>query len=75
MEAVGNARARFTVSVDGLSGTFVYQKVMGAVQRGAAGSGWTHWELAQLYQAGRLASVNFVQTVGGKLTSVENPFR
>ncbi|HEX8361042.1 MAG TPA: RHS repeat-associated core domain-containing protein [Longimicrobium sp.] len=75
MAAIGDARTTFTVSLDGLGGSSTYQKVMGAVQRGAAGSGATNWEMAQLYQAGRLGTVNFVETVGGKVANVANPFQ
>jgi RHS repeat-associated protein len=71
--ALGDTRTTFTVSLDGLSGSSTYQKVMGAAQQ--AGQGATNWEMAQLYQAGRLGSVNFVQTVNGKVTNVANPFQ
>ncbi len=73
MAALGDARTTFTVSLDGLSGSSTYAKVMGAAQR--AGQGATNWEMAQLYQAGRLGGVNFVQTVNGKVTNVANPFQ
>jgi RHS repeat-associated protein len=70
--AIANPSTKITVSLDGLSGNSVYSQVMSAAQRGVTPmpGGYTNWELGQLYQAGRLPSVNFVQ--GGKL--VANPF-
>ena len=75
MAALGDARTKFTVSLDGLTGSSTYQKVMGAVQRGYGGDGLTNWEMSQLHQAGRLGNVNFVQTVRGQVTTVANPFQ
>jgi len=70
-EAVGDPSTKFTVSVDGLSGSSTYSQVMSAAQRGAAGTGgYTDWELAQLYQAGRLGDTTFVS--GGSV--IPNPF-
>lgn len=68
--AIANPRTRFTISLDGLSGADAYTKLMGAAQRGAASSAVaTEWEIAQLYQAGRLSQVVLVE--GGKI--VQNP--
>ena len=70
-DAVGNRATRFTVSLDGMSGTSTYSQVMNAAQRGAAGAGsCTDWEIAQLYPAGRLGDTTFLR--GGSV--VENPF-
>lgn len=71
--AIANPNTRFTVSLDGMSGETAFSRVMNAVQRGAtpAPGGYTNWELGQLYQAGRLGEVNFIQN--GQFT--ENPFR
>lgn len=69
--AIGDPSTRFTVSLDGLSGSSPYSQVMSGVQNGLTPLATpTNWELAQLYQAGRLADVNFVS--GGKV--VLNPF-
>ncbi|MGN6223262.1 RHS repeat-associated core domain-containing protein [Pseudoxanthomonas sp.] len=67
--ALGNPSARFTVSVEGLAGTSVYSKIMGAVTRPGASA--TNWELSQLAQAGRLGEVRFVDRAGNLLP---NPF-
>jgi hypothetical protein len=70
-QGVNDPRTKFTVSLDGLSGSSPYSQVMGAAQRGASGMGSaTDWELSQLYQGGRLADTTFVR--GG--VSVPNPF-
>lgn len=70
-KAVGDPSTKFTVAVDGLSGSSTYSQVMNAAQRGTAGTGgYTDWELAQLYQAGRLGDTTFVS--GGSV--VPNPF-
>jgi hypothetical protein len=69
--AVNDPSTKFTVSLDGMSGSSTYSQVMGAAQRGASGAGgYTDWEMTQLYQAGRLGDTTFVR--GG--VSVENPF-
>jgi hypothetical protein len=69
--AIGDPNTRFTVALDGLTGSSPYAQVMNAVQQGAsANASPTNWELAQLYQAGLLGAVNFVN--GG--ASVPNPF-
>ena len=61
---------KFTVSLDGMSGSSTYSQVMGAAQRGASGvGGYTDWEMMQLYQAGRLGDTTLVR--GG--VPVENP--
>jgi len=70
--AIADPGTKITVSLDGLSGTSTWSKVMGAAQKGlASGASPTNWELGQLYQAGRLSSVEFVE--GGRV--VANPFR
>jgi hypothetical protein len=72
LAALRNPNARFTVGLDGLSGTTTYSQVMGAAQRGATpGASNLNWELAQIYQAGRLSDVTFVRA--GQI--VANPFR
>jgi RHS repeat-associated protein len=72
MKAVADPNTKLTVSLDGLSGSSTYLKVMNAVQRGAANSGNTNWELYQIYQAGRLRSVQFVERGGTRILA--NPF-
>jgi RHS repeat-associated protein len=72
--SLGNPSTRFTVSLDGVTGTSPYSQFMGAAQQGL-GSGavqgnWFNWEMGQIYQAGRQGSVNFMQ--GGSV--VPNPF-
>jgi hypothetical protein len=70
-QAIANPSTKFTVALDGLSGSSPYSQVMSAVQNGLTPAATpTNWELAQLYQAGRLPAVNFVE--GGQ--SVINPF-
>jgi hypothetical protein len=60
------------VSLDGLSGSSPYSQVMSGAQRGLGGAGsYIDWELAQLYQGGRLGDVTFVK--GG--VPVPNPFK
>jgi hypothetical protein len=69
--AVNDPSTKFTVSLDGMSGSSTYSQVMGAAQRGASGAGgYTDWEMTQLYQAGRLGDTTLVR--GG--VPVENPF-
>ena len=71
--AIHTSGTRFTVSVEGLNGTGVRSQVMGSVQRGlGSAGGHTDWELAQLYQAGRLGDVTFVNGAGAVLA---NPFK
>jgi hypothetical protein len=71
-DAIANPDTKFTVSLDGLSGSSTYSKVMGAVQNGLTPNATPlNWELARLYQAGRLPTVNFVENGG---SSVANPF-
>lgn len=70
-KAIGDPSTRFTVSLDGMSGSSTYSQVMGAAQRGAGGAGsYTDWEMAQLFQGGRLADTTFMRA--GSV--VENPF-
>jgi hypothetical protein len=70
-KAIANPSTKFTVSLDGMSGSSTYGQIMSAAQRGAAGvGGYTDWEMAQLYGAGRLPGVTFVR--GGAV--VPNPF-
>ena len=71
--AIDDPSTKFTVSLDGMSGSSTYAQVMNAVQRGAgAGTkGWaTDWEMLQLHEAGRLPGVTFMR--GGSV--VENPW-
>jgi hypothetical protein len=71
IHSVANASTKFTVSLDGFSGPSTYAQVMGAASRGATSAGkLTEWEMAQLYQGGRLADTTFVR--GGQV--VDNPF-
>jgi RHS repeat-associated protein len=70
-KAIGDPSTKFTVSVDGMSGSSTYSQVIGAAQRGASGvGGYTDWEMAQLFGGGRLPDVTFVR--GG--TAIPNPF-
>jgi len=70
---IANPASRFTVNVEGLSGSSVAQKVLSAAQQGIRpGASPTNWELAQLYQAGRLRDVTFVNRLGEVLA---NPFK
>jgi RHS repeat-associated protein len=56
---LSNPSTRFTLSLEGLSGDSAYSQIMGAAQRGLAGvGGYTDWEIGQLYQAGRLGSID-----------------
>lgn len=64
--AIDDPLTRFTVSLDGLSGSSPSDLIMTAVQNGSSGIGRaTEWELAQLYAAGRLLGADFVE--GGKI--------
>lgn len=70
-EGVVDPSMKFTVSLDGMSGSSTYSQVMGAATRGDSGAGgYTDWEMAQLFQGGRLPDVTFVR--GGSV--VENPW-
>jgi hypothetical protein len=71
-EGITNPSTKITVNLDGLSGDSAYSQVMSAAQRGVTPvpGGYTNWELGQLYQSGRLPTVNFMQ--GGKI--IANPF-
>lgn len=72
-QALSNPQTKFTVSLDGLNGNSVESKVMQAVTQGSKGvasGGATNWEIAQLYQANRLGSVDFIE--GGQI--VANPY-
>ena len=69
--AIGASGTKFTVSLDGMSGSSTNSQIMGAVQRAASGAGGaTDWEMAQLFQGGRLGDVTFVR--GGSV--VPNPW-
>jgi hypothetical protein len=71
LDAISTPGTKITVALDGVPGASVRTQVMSVVQRGASGAGAPFdWEMAQLYQAGRLSGVTFVQ--GGKV--VANPF-
>jgi RHS repeat-associated protein len=68
--AIRDPSTKFTISVEGFSGSSVYSKLMGAAQRGLGPSARsTEWEVGQLYQAGRLGEATIMQ--GGKV--VANP--
>jgi hypothetical protein len=70
-DAIRNSNTRFTISLDGFSGSGTYSQVMGAVQRGLTNKATaTEWELAQLYQSGRLQGASFMRD--GKV--LQNPF-
>jgi hypothetical protein len=71
VDALGDSQATFTVILDDMQGTGVYDKVMTSVARNAAGyGGATDWELSQLYQSGRLGEIAFIED--GALQA--NPF-
>ena len=73
LAAIRNPSYRFSVSLEGLSGESTYGKVMRAVQQGLSPTASpTNWELAQLYQGGRLGEVTFVNRVG---VPQDNPFK
>ena len=77
MEAVQAAatdpNTTITVNLTGFSGSGTYDQVMGAAQRGLTPLAQaTEWEMAQLYQAGRLGTVNFVNSAGDPIA---NPFQ
>jgi RHS repeat-associated protein len=68
--AIGNPNARFTIAMDGFSGSSTYSQLMGAAQRGVTPTAKaTEWEVGQLYQAGRLQNATLMQ--GGKV--IPNP--
>jgi hypothetical protein len=72
LSALGNQSSKFTLFLDNLAGDSAYQKIIAAVTRSATGvGGATDWEIAQLYQSGRLGGVNLVE--GG--AAVPNPFQ
>jgi hypothetical protein len=61
------------VSLEGVEGATVAEKVLKAAQQGLMrGASPTNWEMAQLYQAGRVATVRFVNRLGEVLA---NPFK
>jgi RHS repeat-associated protein len=69
--AVGDPSTKFTISLDGLSGSSTYSQILSAAQRGASGfGGYTDWELSLLYNADRLGGATLVR--GG--VPVENPW-
>jgi hypothetical protein len=69
--AVQDPSTKFTVSLDGMSGSSTIEQVYNAVQRGERKGAWnTDWEMRLLYLAGRLADATFVR--GG--VAVPNPF-
>lgn len=71
MQVITDPTARVTVSLDGVAGTDTYSMVMRAAQLGATpGAANFNWEMAQLFQAGRLPTVQFM--LGG--TPIANPF-
>jgi len=71
--AVGNPSTRFTISLDGVSGSSAYSQFMNAAQRGVApGATPFNWEMGQLYQAGRHVDATFIRELGTTVTP--NPF-
>jgi hypothetical protein len=69
--SIGDPTTKFTVSLDGLSGSSTYSQVMSAVQNGSTPLATPlNWELAQLYQPGRLGDASFVSSGA----TVPNPF-
>ena len=71
--AVGDPSTRFTVSLDGVSGSSAYSQFMNAAQQGVApGASPFNWEMGQLYQAGRHLDATFVGDLGK--TAIPNPF-
>lgn len=69
--AIAKPSTKFTISVDGFSGSTTYSQIMGAAQRGMTPAARaTEWEMSQLYQAGRLGDATLMQ--GGKI--IPNPF-
>ncbi len=72
LRALGDAKTKFSVSLDGFAGASTAEKVLSAAQKGLVpGATPTNWEMAQLYQAGRLKNVTFFE----KGSPVENPFK
>jgi hypothetical protein len=70
-QSIGDPSTRFTVSLDGFSGSSIHLQVMEAASRGATPTGkLSEWEVAQLYQGGRLGDVTFMR--GGP--AVPNPW-
>lgn len=68
---VGNPSTKFTVSLDGMSGSSTYSQVMSVAQRGAGGAGgYTDWEMAQLFEGGRLADTTLVR--GGQVVKTRS---
>jgi hypothetical protein len=72
VEAIANPKTKFSISLDGLSGSSTYSKIMSAAQNGMTPNAQpTNWEIAQIYQAGRLKDVDFY--IGTALQN--NPFK
>jgi len=70
--AIADPSTRFTVSLDGFSGSSTTSQVMVAASRGGGAAGkLTEQEMAMLYEGSRLPDVTFVR--GGRVVS--NPFR
>jgi len=62
LRAIDDPSTKFTVSLDGFSGSTINSQVMGAVTRGATPVGkLTEWEMTQLYKGGRLGDVTFMR--------------
>ena len=61
--AVGSPSTRFTVALDGVTGTSPYSKFMGAAQRGLTpGATPFNWEMGQLFQSGRHLDATFIES-------------
>ena len=70
-DAIANPNTKISVALDGVVGESTYSQIMQSVMRESKGVGTAFdWEMAQLYNAGRLPSVQFVRE--GK--NVDNPF-
>jgi RHS repeat-associated protein len=70
--ALGDPSSRFTVFLDGMEGDGAYRQLITSMTRWATGAGGsTDWEISQLYQSGRLGSVNLME--GGSPVT-PNPF-
>ena len=72
LKAIANPNTKISVVLDGLEGTgTTYSRIISAVQRSASGAGSAlDWELAQLYQSGRLSTTSLIERGNG----IYNPF-
>lgn len=72
MATIANPNSRIAVALDGLDGTgSVSSRILAGVQRDASGAGSPFdWELAQLYQSGRLSTTELFENGA----AISNPF-